>query len=441
MKFVRKICVLGLGLIFSLLSSGVFADDILELKHKIETQEKAISELKLQLEKIRAGEASHSGMMKADERDFRVYWRDSVRIKTNDNQVQIRFGGRFHHDMKWINESTGLKARIGRQNDSSRFRRARMYFHGTLYENLEFMLQMEFSSGAVSLKNAFIGIEGLIHPKILIGQFQEPLSLDEMNSSNGISFLERALPNAFAPARNVGIMLADLADHERVTFSAGVFKETDDNGLADADGGANLSGRVTLLPVYEGNGKKLLHLGLAHTVKQLAEDKYRIRQRPEVSTGDYFADTGNIDAKGADATGFEAAWVNNSFSAQGEFVKSSVDGTKGQSDLDFDGYNLQCSYFLTGEVKEYKLSQGSFGGVSPLKNFTGKSGGAWEIAVRRSELDLNDKNINGGRLKTTTFGVNWYLNANTRLMWHYIKADVRDAGTADIFQMRTQFHF
>ncbi|GAH70694.1 unnamed protein product, partial [marine sediment metagenome] len=53
----------------------------------------------------------------------------------------------------------------------------------------------------------------------------------------------------------------------------------------------------------------------------------------------------------------------------------------------------------------------------------------------------------GGKLWDYTFGINWYLHSNVRLMWNYIRARL-DTGPgahsdadADIFMMRAQVDF
>ncbi len=73
---------------------------------------------------------------------------------------------------------------------------------------------------------------------------------------------------------------------------------------------------------------------------------------------------------------------------------------------------------------------------------------AIELTARYSELDLSDEAVNAGRLDTTTLGVNWYLNPNTRVMLNYVRAkadlsnigDTRD-GNADLLAMRFQIDF
>ena len=55
-----------------------------------------------------------------------------------------------------------------------------------------------------------------------------------------------------------------------------------------------------------------------------------------------------------------------------------------------------------------------------------KGSGAWEVAVRWSYIDLDDAPVLGGYLDDLTFGVNWWLNPNMRVMFNYINADLNN---------------
>ena len=59
----------------------------------------------------------------------------------------------------------------------------------------------------------------------------------------------------------------------------------------------------------------------------------------------------------------------------------------------------------------------------------GRGKGAWEIAGRYAFSDLNDANMQGGTLHDFTLGLNWYLNAFTRVKWELIEANL-DRGSA-----------
>jgi phosphate-selective porin OprO/OprP len=60
-------------------------------------------------------------------------------------------------------------------------------------------------------------------------------------------------------------------------------------------------------------------------------------------------------------------------------------------------------------------------------------------------LDLNDDDVQGGRLQDLTAGVNWFINRYTRWEFNYIHPildrPVGNETEADIFATRVQFDF
>ena len=102
------------------------------------------------------------------------------------------------------------------------------------------------------------------------------------------------------------------------------------------------------------------------------------------------------------------------------------------------------SYFLTGEYKKYKSSYSGFGRIKPKSNFGGtenKGLGAWEIALRYSNSDLNNKNVLGGQQSDIMVGLNWYLNPVTRIMLNKVWANIKNFGNANAFEVRFQVDF
>ena len=72
--------------------------------------------------------------------------------------------------------------------------------------------------------------------------------------------------------------------------------------------------------------------------------------------------------------------------------------------------------------------------------------GAWEAAVRYSNVDLDDGALNGGNLNQVTAGLNWYWNPNVRMMFNYIWAErdiaaPQQSGDVQIFAMRASLDF
>jgi phosphate-selective porin OprO/OprP len=239
---------------------------------------------------------------------------------------------------------------------------------------------------------------------------------------------------------------------ERLTWAAGLYEEVEDNEpFAFNDfSDYNFSARITGLP-WALDKDRLLHLGLSynHRFRSEEDNPLRFRQRPEAHLTDVrLVDTGSIPSDGANLINPEVALVYGPFSIQGEYTHAFVSAEDDlDEDLDFSGFYVFASYFLTGEHRVY--DEGAFGRVKPAVNFHPTKGGwgAWEVAARYSHLDLNDNAIQGGEEDDFTFGLNWYLNPNTRWMFNYIYAmvedieDLDDDGSANIFQTRLQVEF
>jgi len=443
----------GSGLLLLGLAEGGRADEISELKAQLKAQQETMQQMQERLEQLEARQRLKERSLRQEieqiaqkksetgPTDLRAFWKEGLNFATEDGNFKLKVGGRVQNDWLWISEDKDLKADVGEQEDGTEFRRVRLYFEGLIYGNTEYKLQLDFAGGDADLKDVYLGLLDFPIGKLRFGHFKEPFSLEELTSSKYITFLERALPNAFAPSRNAGFMLHCSEFEDRMTWAAGVFRDTDDYGEDVDDGGYNVTGRVTVLPIYEDKGASLLHLGAAYSYRN-PDDALRYRERPEAHLTSRFVDTGTFASDRVDLWGLEAAWVNGPLSLQAEYIRADADRTGTGSDVDFDGYYVQTSYFLTSEHRNYKASEGAFSRVKPKNNFRfGGGPGAWEVAFRYSELDLDDKDITGGRLENMTAGLNWHLNPNMRIMWNYVHADKEHVGEADMLLMRLQVDF
>jgi phosphate-selective porin OprO/OprP len=374
--------------------------------------------------------------------DFRMYWKEGIRFETGDKAFKIQIGGRIMNDWAFMSGDDSVKAAVGDLQDATtEFRRARFYIAGTIYDKIIFKAQYDFAGGDADFKAVYLGLKKLPGVgKLIIGHFKEPIGLENLTSSKYITLMERALITAFLPSYNTGIGVFKTELDERLTWAVGAFLDT--NAYGDEDGAESnfaATARITGIPWYEGKDR-LLHLGLSYSYRDAKDDSVSFSERPETHLAPQFVDTGSFGADSENRFGIETALVYGPLSVQGEYMVAKVDALSG-SDPEFLGYYAYISYFLTGEHRAYKKSAGAFSRVKPKANF-GKGGiGAWELALRYSALDLNDEAIVGGELEDITFGVNWYLNPNVRVMGNYVRADLDDVGDADIFQTRFQIDF
>jgi len=434
------------------------------LKARVRDQDRRIAELEDQQSKtVRAADVRKlvdEAVGEMGPSNFRLYWDNGMRAKTADGSVSMKFGGRLMYDWTWYDDDQVEEVGLGEVSDSAEPRRARLYWQGSFNKRISFKVQYDFTGGDADFKDAYLELNQLpVVQNLRFGHFKEPFALNEPTSSKYILFIERSLPNAaFAPGRNVGAMIHGTLLDERMTLAGGVFRDADDFGQSGQFIGAPddeqvFTGRVTVLPWYEQDGKRLLHLGGATSYRHLKgnDNAVRVRTRPETHVGPRLVDTNFgpidiVDAEDINLFGGEIAMVLGSFHWQAEYMAAMVESNL-LDDAFLDGWYVQAGYFLTGEHRPYKKSEGAFSRVKPLKPYDKGGPGAIELKVRYSTIDLDDAGLTGGSEENISFGVNWYLTGNVRLMADLVRVmanDVNNTGRdADgcIFIIRAQVDF
>ena len=322
-------------------------------------------------------------------------------------------------------------------------RRARIGVNGTLADNWDGRIEVDFSGGGISPNDFRLRRSFSDGSRLWIGQYKVPMGLNELTSSNNITFIERASnSNMIADSRRMGVAyerFGSQAGFKTMIFGRAVGQRGDVVG----DMPVGIALRGVFAPQL---GEGTLHLGGSVVYEDLMDNiTVGFSDRPEAR-----------DTKGGQALigltisdpdlqdtfkgGLELAYINGPVSLEGEFLMTRVGMDNGDSPV-FQGWHIQSSYVLTGEGRSY--STGGFGGVSPSNN-----SGAWEIAARFSHMDLNDSGYIGGRQSNLTLGLNHYITSNLRFMGNIIivnLSDTSDESVADdspiITAFRAQYHF
>ena len=452
-------------LFFLLVSGSIFGQTSQEkiqiLEQQLELLKKELQELKNYLkEKENPASSSlpHAGITqpskralskppnqkkkKSDPNEFRVYWKDGIRMDSSNKHVKIRIGGRIMNDWAFVNTDNSMVESMENLAGGTEFRRARLYTSGVLYNRFEYKAEYDFSAISGPFKDVYIGFREIpVLGKFRVGNFKEPFGLEELTSSNNITFLERSSGAVFSPPRNVGMAFQNSILNGNITYSAGVFRESANTGESVGSGGPNITGRVTALPIYDEKGRKLLHIGGAFSHQGAPLALARFSSRPEAHLLPKFVSTPNMETSSYNILGLEMAAVSGPFSVQTEYMKASVNSIS-NNDPNFSGFYVFGSYFLTGENRHYSKSKGAFNRIRPNKPFLDDVGmGAWEIAARFSKLNLNNGLIQGGEMSNVTLGLNWYMNPYSRIMWNYVASDVLGSGKANILQIRFKIDF
>jgi phosphate-selective porin OprO/OprP len=368
-------------------------------------------------------------------------------------QMSARIGGVLEVDAAAFHTTDNLDLA-----DNVQLRRARLKAEGDciLLFPVSYKIELGYIPHRFNLNEAWISSDRIDYIGYLVaGVFQPPMGLDLMTSSRDLTFMEPAtVLQALAPANEAGIQIGHPVFDQRATWALGIFGggvTTTEYGNASQNYG-NLIGRFTCLaidhlaPPDRPAENRYLHLGFSANFQYSASSTVRYQSRPESYIAKQVIDTGNIDASGSGELAAETAYVNGPFSVQSEFIDSFVRQNDGEG-LNFYGFYVNASWYLTGESRPYDRTNGDFKRLVPRRNFDfGKDGawGAFEVAARFSYTDLDDGNISGGKISLLMGELNWYLQSHVRWMFNAgggrITGGIND-GNILLFQTRVGMDF
>ncbi len=334
-------------------------------------------------------------------------------LRSEDDKFQLMLDGRIHLGAALYSGSetplgNGMEVRRGRLGLKPR------------WGNWEAQFDIDFAGNEVDIKDMWVGYRGFKNTQITLGNHKSQFSVEEVTSSRFVTFMERGLPNAFAPDRRLGFSVAHWGKNWRAF--AGVFGEEagqlDETGENEA---LNFNLRLSYLPVLRDNA--FVHVGgsFGHSTPFANDEgRVRFRARPETHVADNrFLHTGWIDADSWDLYGLELAAAAGPVLVQGEYMATSVKQPESLPRAKFDGYYAFASWMITGEKRPYNIEEGEPAGrIYPNK----KSLGAFELAVRLSNLNLNDTGaeILGGKGTNVTLGLNWHPYPNLKFLINYV---------------------
>lgn len=405
---------------------------------------------------------------------------------------------------------SGDTARARDLNSGTVFRRARLGIEGKVFGDFTYNLITEFGGSGTEdtgrIYEMWVQYNGIPHMAIRAGAFEPMNGLGSNVSTSSIIMMER--PAVSEITRNIAggdtrtaIQIARFDEFGGDTSLGGsymiaaAFTGSAPSSLNSAGGFAvqsfdeqrSMTGRATIAP--SPNPDLQFHVGVNGSyvfdpangtgpdstgVTPAGAFGVQFRDRPELRVdGTRLIDTGAIDARHAWHYGFEGAAQYRNFLIEGEYINFGIDRRNpavGVTDPDFNGWYVEGSWVITGEKRRYNTTNAVFD-APPITNpwQPGSGGyGAFELTARYSTVDLNyheglpgsapfADSVRGGEQAVASVGVNWYLNANLRMMLNYLHVDINrlspnaatfatpvgaEVGqTYDAIALRTQFGF
>lgn len=449
MTRVSRVLKRGGFLLFLMLTPPAWAASELELLIEMLHENGTVSDA--QYARLRA-ELAHNRQQQVDARqeletrleaveqppEVEVTTRGGIRVATRDGEFETRLRGRLMMDAARHRGEPDF-------GDGTEIRRARLAWTGRLYRDWGFQLDYDFADGG-KIRDSFLSYLGFEDTRLRVGLMEIPFQLQYRTSSSHSQLIERSLLGAFGGDRYLGVM-ADIKK-QHWTAAAGLFGDTATRQNPIHDEGWGLGARLTLAPVNSDG--RLLHVGLAamhrgidrdgdarRTINFSEQPEARVSGRPLVDTGDL------SDVNSFTRLGTEAAFIRDRLSAQAEYVHTTV-ARSGRGDLGFDGWHVQAGYFLTDDTRVYE--RGEFGAVTPTRPVGQGGVGAWELTLRYSTLDLNDREVRGGELDLFNIGVNWFPVPMLRFSANYIdvfdvKGGPHHGRTPRVVLVRSQWAF
>jgi phosphate-selective porin OprO and OprP len=378
-------------------------------------------------------------------------------------------------------------------SSGSNFRRVYLGLQGKLFGDWSYNLNFDFggSGGTESpgrIQSVYLQYDGLAPWAFRVGAYPPPANIEDSTSSGDTIFLERNSPSNLQRGLAGGdgrdaISLLYLGDR---LFAALSYTGAKVQDSAVFDEQQALLGRLSYLLwsrpeshfLLGVNGTHILKLpdavpngspSLGNTPGATALNSVSLSDPPELtvdSNGIKLANTGALSANHLTQWGVEAAGNISSFYAQAGYYGYQVDRAPiafktftsattsattvvQPSNNSFSAWYVQATWLLTGESRTYNAANGAFAPPKPAKPFHLTKGGwgAWELAARYSDLNLNSHALNpasvitnwtgtttqtytfyntarGGDQRIATIGLNWYPNNAVRFALDYQWIDV-----------------
>jgi len=383
-------------------------------------------------------------------------------------------------------------------SSGSNFRRVYLGLQGRVFSDWSYNMNFDFGgSGGTEtpghIQSIYLEYDGVAPWALRIGAYPPPSNLEDATASGDTIFLERNAPSDFQ--RNlaggdgrdaISVIYAAPTVYGALSFTG---DKVQDGAKALAAAGATaapnfdeqqgLVGRLAWLPIAQDdahwlvgvNGTYIVKLpelvanglpNLSNTPGAAALNSISLSEVPELtfdSNGYTLASTGALNANHVSQWGVETAGNWKSLYGQAGYYGFEVDrsqvayatttGTQiVQPKADhFSGWYLQGTWLLTGEERLYNPATGAFTPPrveNPL-NFNNGTWGAFELATRYSDLDLNDhandtsdvmianasgspagthtydfyNAVRGGNQRIFTAGFNWYPNNAIHFAFNY----------------------
>jgi len=326
--------------------------------------------------------------------------------------------------MNWLSQDRGSRSQWGDLDiyDGGEIRGFRFGLVGTLNFKRPWIYTVFLATNAfdvgfdtrddenLTLYDFRLDIPLLKNSAVSIGKQKEPISMSRLTGSTFLPNQERAaITDAVLPSRNIGIVWAGGSLTTKTSWALGVFNNWLEEKESFYENSNQYIGRYTWTPFVNKDQSSIVHIGLGYRYSDVKQG-FRYVVEPEFKQAPDFVDTGQLFGDNTQTYDVELAWRRGSVLLTSEYMRTKV-SSRALGNPSFEGYFVEASWILTGEMRAYNYKSGVFGGIPVAKSAYQGGKGAWEVYTRYSDINLTDGLVRGGDMQIAALGLNWWLTS------------------------------
>lgn len=287
-------------------------------------------------------------------------------IKSGDNSLTFGAYGQLRAQIddreQWDGDTSG--AGDGLEDGTALsfdVAKIRLSIRGTMYKSwlkYTFAYELARTSGESStkVKDAYFDFAAQPLATFRVGQFKVPFSLQELTGDQYQQYVDRAITNAFSPARDTGVMLHGLTETKLFGYQVGLFNGSGESTRQEDDS-LMYAGRVWFDPL----GEYVLREGTNENPEQNVFHVGLGIRGGEIMKGNG-GRTGIVESPdNQTAYNLELAWKLRSFFATGEYFRQTTEFANPAlaPDADAEGFHVQGGWMVVPERFELGLRYAS----------------------------------------------------------------------------------
>ena len=360
----------------------------------------------------------------------------SVKSANGDFEVKVR--GLVQGDFRQYFGASSTS-----QLDTFLLRRVEPTLEGNWGKLVGFRINAQLAGDSATINDAYVDLKFDPRATVRVGKFKPPVGLERLQSSSSTSSIELGLPSELAPGRDIGAQLQGDFGDIGLGYAVGLFNGAPDgrDGLTtNPDGDFELAARVFIEPWRNSaNALSGLGFGIAGSKgeKHGSGNNFLPRYRTPGQV-QFFNYRSTVLADGDHARfSPQAYYYGGRLGVLAEYIKSSQDvrtPAGATASLDNTAWQVVAGWVLSGEDASYR------GVLKPTDAFSldGSGWGAFELVGRYGHLGIDDDafplfadaTTSAASASSWGLGLNWYLNANVKLVANYARTSFDAFGNA-----------